>query len=161
MSTHLRCQKFIIPRSKVVKAAKITFGKHVLINYLTKEKVWAHVDKKNLIDILKVSIYRKVTVCSVSIMLSQLHYTGCQDPWNLNRDLRLPACTNITHIRGSYGRGSDSRTWDEEMWNRPYNSEIGLANTEREGVTCKVPCNHVDHHASEPIYIDGKKENWR
>ena len=56
MSTHLRCQKFIIPRSKVVKAAKITFGKHVLINYLTKEKVWAHVDKKNLIDILKVSI---------------------------------------------------------------------------------------------------------
>ena len=72
MSTHLRCQKFIIPRPKVVKAVKITFGKHVLINYITKEKVWAHVDKKNLIDILKVSIYRKVTV-KIHIMLSQLH----------------------------------------------------------------------------------------
>ena len=66
---------------------------------------------------------------------------GCQDPWNVNQDVQLPACSNLTHILESYGR--QNSTWDGKFWDRPYMGEWELADLERNNTKCKTPCNQM------------------
>ena len=66
---------------------------------------------------------------------------GCQDPWNVNQDVKLPICQNITQILESYGR--ENFTWDEKFWDRPYMGERELSDLERNNMKCKTPCDQM------------------
>ena len=60
----------------------------------------------------------------------------CQDPWYYKPELSLPACTNITHILGSYDKGPARFGWDSKLWDRQYMSEKGLSTIQRDGEKC-------------------------
>ena len=83
----------------------------------------------------------------MSLLKSQ--FAGCQDPWHVNPKVPLPACTNITFIRGSYSKGPMAGKWDDQFWDRPYMGEKELAELSRNGKRCKRPCTQtyykVDH----------------
>ena len=77
----------------------------------------------------------------MSLLKSQ--FAGCQDPWHVNPKVPLPACTNITYIRGSYSRGPTANNtggWDYQFWDRPYMHEKELAEISRNGKRCLRPC---------------------
>ena len=71
----------------------------------------------------------------------------CQDPWYYNPTLSLPACTNITHILGSYDRGPAKLGWDDKLWDRQYMSEKELSSISRYGKKCLSPCSKVSFKA--------------
>ena len=58
-------------------------------------------------------------------------------------ELSLPACTNITHILGSYDKGPARFGWDSKLWDRQYMSEKGLSTIQRDGKKCLSPCSKV------------------
>ena len=72
---------------------------------------------------------------------------GCQDPWNVNANVPLRVCTNITEIKLSYRRGPleliEEVDWDGQFWDRPYMSEPELSKLKRDGKRCKTPCSQT------------------
>ena len=75
-----------------------------------------------------------------------LDNAGCQDPWNVNHKVPLPACTNMTYIRASYNEGPAKDSyggWDQEFWDRHYMAERELAELVRNGKGCKTPCSQT------------------
>ena len=75
----------------------------------------------------------------------------CQDPWNINPDVDYKVCTNVTQILRFYNSAAspDLSLWDEvktgDAWDRVYMAERKLANLERNGFKCKVPCKQVNY----------------
>ena len=80
-----------------------------------------------------------------------LNFSGCQDPWHYNPEVKLPACTNISIIRGSYNEGPAAFGWDDRFWDYPYMAEKEISALERDGMICKSPCDQVLFD-SEPSY---------
>ena len=78
-------------------------------------------------------------------------FSGCQDPWHYNPKIELPACTNISVIRGSYNQGPAAFGWDERFWDKQYMAEKEISAIERDGMICKSPCDQVLFD-SEPSY---------
>ena len=75
-----------------------------------------------------------------------LDNAGCQDPWNVNYKVPLPACTNMTYIRASYNEGPARFSfagWDGEFWDRHYMAERELSELVRNGKRCKTPCSQT------------------
>ena len=69
---------------------------------------------------------------------------GCQDPWYVNPDVDYDGCTNVTHILAWYNQAYPW-FWDHDAWDRVYMAERKLANLERNGLKCKVPCKQVNY----------------
>lgn len=77
---------------------------------------------------------------------------GCQDPWHYNPKIKLPACTNVTEILGSYNQPPAAIGWDGQFWDRQYMAEKEVSAIERDGMMCKSPCDQILYD-TEPSYI--------
>ena len=92
--------------------------------------------------------------------------SGCQDPWHVNPRVSLPACTNVTYIRGSFCQGPMTEVtnatcgryggWDGQFWDRHYMPERELAGLHRDGKKCKTPC-HQTYYNVETSYQSKEK----
>ena len=74
-------------------------------------------------------------------------FIGCQDPWHVNPNVPLPACTNIT-LMG----------WDQQFIDRPYFGERQLARLNIKGKNCKTPCSQT-HYSIETSYIPNNRSS--
>ena len=77
---------------------------------------------------------------------------GCQDPWNVNPNVPLRICTNVTEIKLSYRQGPPELikevVWDKQFWDRPHMFERELAELNREGKQCKTPCSQTHYEVT-------------
>ena len=67
-------------------------------------------------------------------------FLGCQDPWNVNPRVPLPACTNVTYIRASYGDPED------DLLHRHAMSKKELVEIPKNGKKCMTPCSQVKYN---------------
>ena len=90
---------------------------------------------------------------------------GCQDPWNVNPNVPLGVCTNVTEILLSYRRGPGELIkdvpWDFQFWDRPYMFERELSEVTRDGKRCKTPCfqTHFDVRLKSTVRKDKYRIN--